>query len=238
MTYNCAQLLENTVKHIPKDLFNELIVVDDGSRDSVRAVAKKLKLKFFGHLHGGYGVNLRFGFQQAAKLGGNIFVEIHGDGQFDVSFFREAIKQIKSGSDLVLGDRFMNLQQALEDGMPLVRFAGNLALSLEGSLVLGLPNRELFTGSRAYSRKLVEKLHFNSACHADYFFSFEIIALAKDAGLTIGRLPTRSFYNQAHTSASLKYGLMHIYQVPVTLWFYFWAQRGYRRGIFQFSQSA
>jgi glycosyltransferase involved in cell wall biosynthesis len=227
--------LESTYKRIPKSLFDELIVVDDGSKDNVREIAKKLKLKFYGHEHGGYGSNLRYGLEKAKKA--DVIVEIHGDGQFDMAFIKPAIARIKAGDDFVLGDRFVNLRQPLEDGMSLIRFLGNLTLSLEGSLVLGLPNRELFTGSRAYSGKLARTLVFKD-CHDDYFFSFEIIALARYAGLKVGRVPTRSFYKKGHTSASLKYGLMHIYQVPYTLFFYVLSKMGFKSGIFQFARSA
>ena len=83
MTYNCAHLLENTFNNLPQGVFDQLIIVDDGSTDNVREVAEKINVPIFIYRHKGYGGNLRNGLSKALELGGEYFLEIHGDGQFD-----------------------------------------------------------------------------------------------------------------------------------------------------------
>ena len=82
LTYNCAAFLEHTYSVIPKALFDQIIVIDDGSEDDALAVAAKLGIPAYTHEHGGYGSNLKFGLKKAAELGAEFIIEIHGDGQF------------------------------------------------------------------------------------------------------------------------------------------------------------
>lgn len=231
MTYNCAAFLEHTYNILPKELFDSIIVVDDGSTDDVEEVAKRLGIPFYPHAHGGYGTNLKFGLKKCTELGANVIVEIHGDGQF-TSSIPDALAKMKEGYDLVLGNRFYDLRQPRIDGMSWIRYIGNSLLSGLGGLVLRIRPQDLFTGFRVYSRRLAESSDFRVTSE-DYFFSFEIIAMAKYANLKIAHVPARSFYNQAHTSISLWKGFLEIAQTPYTLMLYLLACMGIRLGIFR-----
>lgn len=231
MTYNCAAFLEHTYHILPKDMFDAIVVVDDGSEDDVEEVAKRLGIPFYRHEHGGYGTNLKFGLKKCAELGANVIVEIHGDGQF-TSSIPTALEHMKQGSDLVLGNRFYDMRQPRIDGMSWIRYIGNSLLSLLGGIVLRIHPQDLFTGFRVYSRKLALAYDYKNTSE-DYFFSFEIIVMAKFANLKITHVPARSFYNQAHTSISLKKGLLEILQTPWALIQYLCACIGIRFGIFK-----
>lgn len=230
LTYNCAQFLENTIKLIPENTFERVIVMDDASTDGTMAEAERLGIEAYTHEHGGYGGNLKFGLKKAVELGAEFIVEIHGDGQF-ASSIPTAIEMHRSGHDMVLGNRWYNLLQPLRDKMSLIRYFGNMTLSGLGCIVLGLRQLDLFTGFRAYSKKLVETCDWTNTCD-DYFFSFEIIVLARFANLKIGHVPARSFYDQDHTSISLWKGFLEIVQTPYALFQYLCARVGIRFGIF------
>jgi glycosyltransferase involved in cell wall biosynthesis len=231
MTYNCGVFLEHTYHILPKERFEQIYVVDDGSTDDTEEVAKRLGIPFYPHEHGGYGTNLKFGLKKGVELGAETIVEIHGDGQF-TSSIPSAIEMMKEGYDLVLGNRFYKWRQPFEDGMSLIRYMGNSILSGLGGIVLGIKPQDLFTGFRVYSRRLAECSNFEYSSE-DYFFSFEIIAIARFARLKIGHVPARSFYNQAHTSISLWKGFLEIAQTPYTLMLYLLAQIGIRLGVFR-----
>lgn len=230
MTYNCADFLEKTLQLLPRDLFDTVIITDDASTDDTLSIAKRLGIPAFTHPHGGYGGNLKFGLQKAVEMGADGVIEIHGDGQF-ASSIPEAIKKLQEGCDFVLGNRFYELRQPLRDDMSLIRYFGNLILSQLGRMVLGIKPRDLFTGFRAYSRRLVESVDFLRGSD-DYFYSFQIIVLSRFANLKICQVPARCFYNQAHTSISLWKGFLEIGQTPFTLLLYLLARAGIRVGIF------
>src|SRR5258707_2339722 len=54
--YNAAKTLEDTFRRIPEGYYDEVIVVDDHSRDDTTELAKRLNLKAIRHPHNvGYG---------------------------------------------------------------------------------------------------------------------------------------------------------------------------------------
>lgn len=231
MTYNCAAFLEHTYRIIPKDLFDQVIIVDDASSDDTGEVAKLLGIPFYTHPHGGYGGNLKFGLKKCVELGATVIVEIHGDGQF-TSSIPAALEEMKNGADLVLGNRFYDLKQPRRDGMSWIRYIGNFILSGLGGIVLGTRPQDLFTGFRVYSSRLAESSDYAHTSD-DYFFSFEIITMARYSNLKIRHVPARSFYDQAHTSISLWKGFLEIAQTPYTLMLYLLARTGIQLGIFR-----
>jgi len=197
----------------------------------VQTVAKSLGVPAFTNSHRGYGGNLKFALQKAVEMGADYMVELHGDGQFDSSAVPSAIKKLKSGCDFVLGDRFINLFQPLKDGMGLIRYFGNLILSFTARVVLGIKHRDFFTGLRAYSKNLVQSVDLTSGTD-DYFFSFEIIAMARFVGLSFCFVPTRADYRGDHTSMALWKGVIEIFQTTWTLFLYLLARFGIKFGIF------
>src|SRR3989304_613387 len=231
MTYNCAHLIERAVAEMPKHLFDAILCADDGSTDGTVVVARGLGLDVRSHPHMGYGGNLRYGMQQALLMGASEIVEVHGDGQFDYSAIPSVIARLHEGCDIVLGNRFYDLRQPLKDGMSLVRYFGNLTLSYIGRFGMGIAPRDLFTGTRGYSRRLIESLNF-SASNAGYFFSFEIIAQARDRRLRFGEIQTRCDYRGAHTSMKLWKGIPEAFQTCGVVVRYWLAQLGVRTGIF------
>lgn len=232
LAYNCATLLENAWRNFPLELFDAVIIADDGSTDDTLAVAKRLAGgNAFTHPHRGYGGNLKFALAKSVELGAEYMVELHGDGQFDASATPTAVKKLRDGCDFVLGNRFIDLLQPLRDGMDLIRYCGNLTLSSMGRVVLGIPHRDLFTGLRAYSRRLAESVDFTRGSD-DYFYSFEIICQARFAGLSFCSVPTRGDYRKAHTSMALWKGVVEIFQTAYVLFAYLLARLGIKTGVF------
>lgn len=157
MTYNCGQMLKNTYRNIPKDVFNKLIVVDDESTDNSVEIAKSLNLQVFIHKHLGYGGNIKYGLKKALELKADYMVEIHGDGQYSLNLqlVPKVIKKMVSENyDFILGSRFTNRKQALKDGMPMERYIANRALSFIDRIILQLPLAEFHSGFRIYSKNL------------------------------------------------------------------------------------
>lgn len=232
LTYNCAHLLKGTYERLPRNIFDNIIVSDDGSRDNVKDVARKLNLPFFCHEHSGYGGNLRFGLKKALQLKADYVVEIHGDGQFDQSVTPKAIKLILAHNfDFLIGSRFTELSQPLKDGMPLPRYLANIGLSFMERMVLGIPWTEFHPGYRVYGRDFLSKLNLDKGKN-DYVYSLEIIALAAYHKARCGEIPARANYHKAHTSVNYKTAAKNSLQEIGILIQYILAKRGFKTGIF------
>lgn len=231
MTYNCASMLPGLIPRIPKGALDEIIVVDDESRDDTVEVAKSLGLAVFPHKHLGYGGNLKYGFSKALERGANFIIEIHGDGQFDPSVIPQALEKMRQGCDFVVGSRFTDLRQPLRDGMSYARYFANIGLSFFDRLVLQLPLSEFHTGFRVYSRKLVETLGISKGAD-DTLYSFEVIVMAKYYGMEFCEIPVRADYKSEHTSVPLLKSAIYSFQTFWVLFLYILARLGFRTKLF------
>ncbi|MGE4231831.1 MAG: NAD-dependent epimerase/dehydratase family protein [Bacteriovoracia bacterium] len=213
LAYNVGKMLPRALQRIPRNLVDDIIVMDDGSSDNTSEVAKQLGLKVFRHEpNRGYGGNVKAGLQKAFELGADYVVEIHGDGaQFDPVAIRDAIPLMAQDVDLILGSRFQKPMTALKNGMPLIRFFANIYLSFFDRLVLGLPLTEFHTGFRIYSRHLFETVPYEQNSN-DYLFSFQIIAQAAFYGKKVGEVPVEADYKSEHTSHSVRGATKYAFQ--------------------------
>ncbi len=209
--YNAARTLEKTLFAIPKDWVDEVILVDDASKDDTSAVSKNLGLKTFIHKKNlGYGGNQKTCYREALKLGADIVVMVHPDYQYDPSFIPDMIKPIVSGEcDAVFGSRMSVKRNAILGGMPYWKFIANIFLTWLENLILGMNLTEYHSGFRAYSKKVLElPLDLNSD---DFVFDTEIIVQMKVAGMKINEIPiTTRYFAEASMIGfwrSVQYGL-------------------------------
>ncbi len=78
--FHAEKTLERTVAEIPRDVVDEVLLVDDASSDQTAAVGQRLGLKTFVHEKNlGYGGNQKTCYREALKLGADIVVMLHPD---------------------------------------------------------------------------------------------------------------------------------------------------------------
>jgi len=232
LAYNSASMLGDTYARIPKDVLDEIIIVDDGSIDNTLETAKNLGITSFTHPHLGYGGNIKFGLQKALERGGEYMVEIHSDGQYDPAAIPMALRKMQEGYyDFLLGSRFTDLKQPLRDGMSFARYFPNLALSFFDRLILGIKLSEFHSGFRLYSRKLLATADFNKGSD-DHLYSFEIIVMAQYHNLRIGEVPIHCDYKKLHTSISLRESIIYALQTFYIMLFYILAKVGIKTKLF------
>jgi|TARA_B100000315_G_scaffold188206_1_gene177956 glycosyltransferase involved in cell wall biosynthesis len=231
MTYNCASLVEKAYRSLPKELFDTIICVDDDSTDDSVEVVRQLGIQAFTHPHTGYGGNLIFGLKKAFELGATHVIEIHGDAQYSTSQIPLTISKLNSGCDLILGNRYHDMLQPLRDGMDIIRYFGNIFLSTIGRIGLDISTRDLFPGFRAYSQLFMKTIDF-SITSKNYFFSFEIIVLARYFNLKICQVPVQCDYKGEHHSMSLTKGIPAILHTCKTVLYFRLARHNIKLGIF------
>src|SRR5262245_33314945 len=159
--YNAARTLRQTYDRIPPTV-HHVVLVDDHSQDDTVAVAASLGLKVIPHPHNvGYGGNQKTCYMEALRLGADVVVMLHPDGQYDASLLPEIIRPIvEDRADLVLGSRMATPGGAKAGGMPLYKRIANRALTTVENSVLGTHLTEMHTGYRAYSRRFLETIPF------------------------------------------------------------------------------
>src|SRR5581483_11184304 len=105
--YNAEKTLRATVADVPTGAVDEIILVDDGSRDRTAEVARKLGLTVLIHPENrGYGGNQKTCYREALARGADIVVMIHPDYQYDSRIIPHAVAFIELGiCDVMLGSR-------------------------------------------------------------------------------------------------------------------------------------
>lgn len=209
--YNAAMTLKKTIDDIPKGSVDEIILVDDCSKDNTVEVAKSLGLKVYSHdKNKGYGANQKTCYRKALYEGADIVVMVHPDYQYDPKVIPELIGPIKEGrADAVFGSRMMK-GGALEGGMPLWKHNANILLTALENVVFGTFLTEYHSGFRAYSARLLKtvKLDLDSD---GFIFDTEIIAQILTHNFKIEEVPIRTrYFDEASTIRiwpSILYGL-------------------------------
>ncbi|HEY8476470.1 MAG TPA: glycosyltransferase family 2 protein [Chloroflexota bacterium] len=137
--YNAARTLERTYRDLPKDVVDEVILVDDVSQDATVEIARRLGLTVVIHQQNrGYGGNQKTCYLEALKAGADVVVMLHPDYQYDSRLVPQLVQPIVEGrADFVLGSRVLG-GAPLAGGMPLYKYLANRALTFVENLAFGL----------------------------------------------------------------------------------------------------
>jgi glycosyltransferase involved in cell wall biosynthesis len=209
--YNAAQTLERTIREIPREIVDEILLIDDNSRDETVQLARRLNLRVFLHDENfGYGRNQKTCYTEAIRTNADIIVMLHPDYQYQPKLVLPMAGMVATGVyDVVIASRILG-GKARSGGMPLYKYVANRVLTLIQNLCLGAKLSEYHTGYRAFSREVLLSLPLlvNSD---DFAFDNEILAQVIYFGYRIGELscPT-SYFPEASSinfRRSVKYGL-------------------------------
>ncbi len=211
--YNAATTLEQTVADIPTDSVDEIILVDDCSRDNTVELAHSLGITVIEHeVNKGYGGNQKTCYRTALEHGADVVIMIHPDYQYDSKLVPHLAGLLSAGHcDVLLGNRIRTRAEALAGGMPVYKYLANRTLTIIENLWLGQNLGEFHSGMRGYTRAVLEALPWERNSD-DFVFDSQFLTQAVYFGFQIGDIPVPVRYMQEASSInfsrSLEYGLL------------------------------
>jgi glycosyltransferase involved in cell wall biosynthesis len=161
----------------------EVVVADNGSTDGSQAIAQTHGARIVEVKEAGYGSALRGGF--AAALGEYIIMG-DGDDSYDFTNLTPFLQKLRSGYDLVMGNRFLG---GIKPGaMPILhRYLGNPVLSWIGRLFFRSSCNDFHCGLRGFRKSAIESLDLRTS---GMEFASEMIVKAALYRLRITEVPT------------------------------------------------
>ncbi len=209
--YNASKTLQQTYEEIPFDWVDEVVLVDDASKDNTVEVARSLGIKhiIIHEKNKGYGGNQKSCYKKALELGADIVVMLHPDYQYTPKLITAMISIIGNGLyPVVFASRILG-KGALRGGMPLYKYIANRVLTFIQNLLMNQKLSEYHTGYRAFSAEVLKKLDFSHNSD-DFVFDNEIIAQIFWHGFEIAEVtcPTKYFKEASSINfrRSVKYG--------------------------------
>jgi glycosyltransferase involved in cell wall biosynthesis len=202
--YNAEATVEKTVGDIPAGFVDEIVLVDDASRDQTAEVAERLGLRVLRHSKNmGYGGNQKTCYREALRLGADVVVMLHPDYQYSPKLVVAMASMIATGQyDLILGSRIL-CESAIGGGMPIYKYVMNRLLTLFQNIVMRAKLSEYHTGYRAFSRQVLASLPLEENSD-DFVFDNEMLAQTFYFGFRTGELSCPTRYEPESSSISLK----------------------------------
>lgn len=214
--YNAAKTLEMTYREIPFDIVDDVVLVDDHSRDDTSAVGRELGIK---HVirhdrNRGYGGNQKTCYRAALDLGADIVIMLHPDYQYTPKLIPSMAHLIANDVyHVVLGSRILG-KGARRGGMPLYKYIANRGLTFIQNLLVGQKLSEYHTGYRAFSRTVLEAIDIEKNSD-DFVFDNQMLSqiIMKDFEIAEVTCPTKYFDD----ASSINFRRSTIYGIGV-LW--------------------
>lgn len=210
--YNAEHTLEITYKEIPFDIVDEVVLVDDASKDNTIAKAREVGIQ---HIvehkkNRGYGGNQKSCYTKALELGADIVIMLHPDYQYTPKLIHAMASIIANDVyPVVYGSRILG-KGALKGGMPMYKYIFNRCLTLSQNILINQKLSEYHTGYRAFSAEVFKKIDIE-ANSDDFVFDNQMTAQVFMAGFDIAEVtcPTKYFdeASSINFSRSVTYGL-------------------------------
>jgi len=197
---------------------DEVILVDDASRDNTVALARDLGLTVIEHERNqGYGANQKTCYREALARGAQIVIMVHPDYQYDARLAPIFVEFLELGiCDVLLGSRIRTRREALRGGMPPYKYLANRVLTTFENVALGQNLGDFHSGFRGYTAQVLKTIPWQRNSD-DFVFDSQFLAQAVHFGFRIGDVPVPVRYFSEASSInfprSVKYGCQTVWTV-------------------------
>ena len=253
--YNAGKIIASVIERIPAGVIDEIIVVDDASRDNTFEVLSMIpNVMVLRHAENqGYGGAQITLHDAAIKSGADLVVLMHSDGGHFPEELPQMLEPILAGqAQVVLGARIhgviekaqpllgSSLLGALLNGpMPATRLMGHLFLTGIQNYIFGTHYDAWHSGYRAMSRDAILLVPYHDF-GVGYLFDTEFLLSAHLAGLKIKEVPVTSFYDprSGSTAEPFSYGVKVLQYVLMRRWKMFFQAKNVKSEIKQRNKNA
>ncbi len=228
--YNAEMTLEQTYQEIPFDIVDEVVLVDDKSRDRTAELARRIGIRhiIIHDQNKGYGGNQKTCYNKALELGGDIVIMLHPDYQYTPRLIHSMAFLIANDVyPVVLGSRILG-NGALKGGMPWIKYISNRFLTFVQNLLVGQKLSEYHTGYRAFSREVLEKVNYN-ANSDNFVFDNQMLSQIIFAGFPIAEISCPTKYFKEASSINLRNSTIYAFGVLKTSLVHFFNRIGILR---------
>jgi len=233
--YNAAKTLEKTYNEIPREIVDEVILVDDHSTDNTADLARKIGVDhIITHSKNlGYGGNQKSCYNKALELNADIVIMLHPDYQYTPKLIQSMSYIIANDVyEVVLGSRILG-KGALKGGMPIYKYIANRLLTFGQNVLMSQKLSEYHTGYRAFSGNVLRKTNYMKNSD-DFVFDNQMLAQICFNGFQIAEITCPTKYFKEASSINLKRSSIYGLGVIKTSILYFIAKRfGIKSNIFK-----
>lgn len=191
--YNEAGAIGKVVSSILDEMkkssyYFEIVVVDDGSKDTTADIAKEKGATVISHiLNTGSGGATATGLRYAEKNGFDLAATMDADGQHDPKDVLRGIEHLtQKKHDLLIGSRLIDSR-----GMSRVKVLGNKGLSFITYILFGINSTDSQSGLRIFSYRALSELKWKTR---GYEFCSEMLWRAKQQNMKISEYPIKAIY--------------------------------------------
>jgi glycosyltransferase involved in cell wall biosynthesis len=175
--YNAEMTLKKVYNEIPFDIVDDVILVDDCSKDNTVELARKLKIQHVikHDVNKGYGANQKSCYKKALALSADIVIMLHPDYQYTPKLIVSIAYMIANEVyDAVIASRILG-NSAIKGGMPVYKYVSNRILTFIQNLLMNQKLSEYHTGYRAFSAEVLNGINFKDNSD-DFVFDNQMLA--------------------------------------------------------------
>ena len=207
--YWAEKTVGRTVADIPSDIVDEIILVDDASKDRTVEVAKELGITVYrNETNQNYGGNVKRCLRYGLESGADIVIQLHPDYQYTPKLVPAMAAMLSTGYyDVCLASRTSGVG-ALSGGMPVWRYLANWALTNFMDICFGIHHTEYHTGYRGYTKQVLETVDFD-ALRDDFIFDNQMFVAAVRHGFKTSEVTCPTSYEEDASSIGFKKAVVY-----------------------------